>query len=390
MIPIIFAGFVTGLIIMRQHWKPILAITGWLILTTCLHHTTQPGLNELHDISRYLYFLPVTYAALQFGSIGGLITAVVAGLLFLPYLVLPLLFSPDALDFIHPDVMHLWVHNHEDFINDLLVILIFTCLAYITGMTVDRLRQTRSQLAQSLHQLETQGAELRRAERLSALGTLAGGLAHEIRNPIGIIRATGQLLGQQAATSGRDTDMYATVIQEETERIESLVQQLLNYADSRSPSIEPVVIGKLVESMQMRLQPLVDSHDIGFVVEYTPNEVKNKIASLDPMLIEQVLVNLCINAIQAFKQSDIVQPQIRLRASMHQKDDSAKLRLIVSDNGPGIPIEQQTQIFDPFYTTKDKGTGLGLSVAQRIVDDHDGRIWVTSVEGQGTEFTVEL
>lgn len=386
----IFAGFVTGLIIMREHWRPILAISAWLILTTCLHHTTQPGLNELHDISRYLYFLPVTYAALQFGSIGGLITAVVAGLLFIPYLVLPLLFSPDALDFIHPDVPQLWVHNHEDFINDLLVILIFTCLAYITGITVDRLRQTRSQLAQSLHQLETQGAELRRAERLSALGTLAGGLAHEIRNPIGIIRATGQLIGQNDAATNSDTDMYATVIQEETERIESLVQQLLNYADSRSPSLEPVMIGALVESVQLRLQPLVDAHEIGFVVEYTPNEAKDKRANLDPMLIEQVLINLCINAIQAFEQAGTVQPLIRLCASMPNEGNSTKLQFIVKDNGPGIPIEQHTQIFDPFYTTKDKGTGLGLSVAQRIVDDHEGRMWTTSVEGQGAEFTVEL
>ena len=375
---------------MREHWRPILAISAWLILTTCLHHTTQPGLNELHDISRYLYFLPVTYAALQFGSVGGLITAVVAGLLFIPYLVLPLFFSPDIMDFLHPEVAHLWIHDHEDFINDLLVILIFTCLAYITGMTVDRLRHTRSQLAKSLHQLETQGVELRRAERLSALGTLAGGLAHEIRNPIGIIRATGQLIGQNPTASNGDSDMYATIIQEETERIESLVQQLLNYADSRLPSLEPVVIGTFIEAVQMRLQPLVDAHEIDFVVEYAPDDARHETATLDPILIEQVLINLCINAVQSFEQTGAVQPQIRLCVAMPNEGDSTKLQFIVIDNGPGIPIEQQTQIFDPFYTTKDKGTGLGLSVAQRIVDDHNGRMWVKSEVGQGAEFTVEL
>ena len=154
-----------------------------LAAITYLHYSTAPSFIDLHAVYRYFYFLPIVYAALRFGYWGGLSAALLASILFAPHIIFK------------------WGNFPGDSINDLLVVVVFLGVAIITGLTVDRLRasqeaqrQTAGELATSLHKLEEQGEDLRRAERLSALGSLAGGLAHQIRNPVGIIRASAQLL----------------------------------------------------------------------------------------------------------------------------------------------------------------------------------------------------
>ena len=155
-----------------------LLITIALLLISYLHYSTAPGIGQLHAVYRYFYFLPIVFSALQFGYWGGLFTALAATLLFIPHILLR------------------WDIQTLDAFNDLLVVFVFFGVALITGLTIDRLKhaqieqaQTAAKLALSLEQLQKQGEALRRSERLSSLGTLAGGLAHEIRNPLGIIRA---------------------------------------------------------------------------------------------------------------------------------------------------------------------------------------------------------
>ncbi|MCB0132964.1 MAG: DUF4118 domain-containing protein, partial [Caldilineaceae bacterium] len=203
----------------------VATIVGGILSITYLHYSTAPGFIGLHAVYRYFYFLPIVYAALRFGYWGGLVAALVASILFAPHIVFK------------------WGNFPEDSINDLLVVVVFLCVAIITGLTVDRLRSaqkaqrlTADELAASLHKLEEQGEELRRAERLSALGSLAGGLAHQIRNPVSIIRASAQLLESDGNAEERET---AIVIEEESDRIEQLVQDLLRYADGAHPQLQP-------------------------------------------------------------------------------------------------------------------------------------------------------
>ena len=159
----------------------LLAITIGII--SYLHYSTMPGLSQLHAVYRYFYFFPIVYAALRYGFWGGLFTSLIISLAFIPH------------------ILFRWSAHTSDAFNDLLVVAIFYGIAIITGITTDRMRKiqalqehTAADLATSLHQLEVQGEELRRAERLSSQGTLAGGIAHQIRNPLGIIRACAQLL----------------------------------------------------------------------------------------------------------------------------------------------------------------------------------------------------
>ncbi len=206
-----------------------LIVAGSLLLITFLHYSTLPNFRQLHAVYRYFYFLPIVYAALRFGFWGGLGAALVASLLFAPHIIFK------------------WGSFPEDGLNDLLVVVVFYGVAVITGRTVDRLRRAEmrqsemvGELEQSLQRLAVQSEELRRAERLSALGLLAGGLAHEIRNPVGIIRAGAQLLAMEVGAEAEET---AAVIQQETDRIETLIQELLDYAGGERLQRERVDVG---------------------------------------------------------------------------------------------------------------------------------------------------
>ncbi len=337
-------------------------------IVTFLHYTTAPGLSQLHTVYRYFYFLPIVYAALRFGFWGGLIAALAASLLFAPH------------------IFFKWGNFPGDSLNDLLVVVVFYGVAIITGVTTDELRQSRerqsrtaSRLAASLRQLEEQGEELRRAERLSSLGTLAGGLAHEIRNPVGIIRASAQLLVMECGEDAKET---VAVIQQETDRIEQLIQDLLNYAGGVRINPKPTDVNELLTRVHDRLRPLVESHQIEVDIA-VPTDLPRVYLDLEQM--EQALINLCMNAIQAMENRG----RMLLQAQLKRSPEPA-LELRVSDTGGGIPSDIRAHIFDPFYSTKDTGTGLGLSVVQRIVDDHHGRIWVESEPGQGATFVIQL
>ncbi len=348
----------------------ILASLG-ILLVTWLHYTTLPGLVRFHAIYRYFYFLPVVYAALRYGFWGGVLAAMAASLLFAPH------------------IFFKWSGFPEESLNDLLVTAALIGVAIITGTTVDRMHEaeraqaeTARHLARSLEKLRSQGEELRRAERLSALGTLAGGLAHEIRNPVSIIRATAQLL---QAECGPETAESLAVIQQETDRIEQLVTELVHLATGHEPTPQWTDLQALLARVRERLAPLAQTHGVALQVDL-PNTPSS--AWVDPKRIEQVLVQLAMNAIQAMAEEQkggTVTFQVRWEAQ-----EPLPLVLEVHDTGPGIPSELRSRIFDPFFTTKDTGTGLGLAVVQRIVEDHGGRVQVRSTPGQGTTFTVRL
>lgn len=352
----------------RVNWFPTIVIgLAWLVISF-LHYSTAPGLSRLHTVYRYFYFLPIVYAALRFGYWGGLITASATTLAFAPH------------------VFFKWGNFPQDSLNDLLVVVVFFGVAVITGITIDRVHAAESRqasalhrLAASLHQLEVQGEELRRAERLSALGLLAGGLAHEIRNPVGIIRASAQLMSLD-----QQPDMTETtrVIQEETDRIEALIQDLLDYAgDVPLQCVQTEVVALLVE-VQERLKPLTVSSNVSVAVAVAPDLPP---VCVDAEQIQRALVNICVNGIQAMERDG----RLSLCAKFASTDVDF-IQIYIADNGPGIPADLQHHIFDPFFTTRDEGAGLGLSVVERIVEDHHGRIWVESQPNSGATFILQL
>lgn len=341
-------------------------ITIGLLVITLLHYATLPGLRDLHAVYRYFYFLPIVFAALRFGFRGGTLASLVASLAFAPHIIFK------------------WGHFPQDSLNDLLVLIVFYGVAAITGITVDLLRESQSrqeetarQLESSLHQLKVQSEELRRVEHLSALGTLAGGLAHEIRNPVGIIRATAQLIEIECGNTATET---VAIIQQETDRIERFIQALLNYAGETAIQRQPTFIPDLLARVGSRLQPVLRTQGIILEIDAPENLT---LVHADGGQLEQALMNLCVNAVQALNGAGL----IHLSATC---DVNGDFSISVADNGPGIAPEDRVRIFAPFFTTKDTGTGMGLSVVQRIIENHGGHIAVVSGPGQGTIFTLHL
>jgi signal transduction histidine kinase len=227
---------------------------------------------------------------------------------------------------------------------------------------------------------------MRERDRLAALGEMAAGLAHEIRNPLGAIKGAAQCL-EPAPRDGEEGE-FLDVIVEEVNRLNGVVTQFLDYARPLKQSFGTVDINEVVARTIRLIQNEVPGR-IALAVE-----LGESLPSVegDPEQLKQVLINLVQNAIQALGTAP---GTIRVRT--RGPDRFADLRasgefveIDVADDGPGIPPEQQPNIFVPFFTTKQKGTGLGLAICQRIVKSHGGSISVQSKAGEGSTFVVRL
>jgi PAS domain S-box-containing protein len=221
--------------------------------------------------------------------------------------------------------------------------------------------------------------QLRRAERLAELGTLASGMAHEIGTPMNVILGRAEYLLQRARDEGMKKGL-ATIITQ-VERITKVMNQLLAFARRRTPERRAVDFGEIVDdSLEMFQERIAESHITVEKVIETP--MPSVLADRDQLV--QVLINLVMNGIHAMPEGG------RLRMSLTREDSHVLLG--VSDTGHGMPEEIRSKVFEPFFTTKDfgKGTGLGLTVVKGIIEEHGGTITVESVLNEGTTFWIRL
>jgi len=235
------------------------------------------------------------------------------------------------------------------------------------------------QLRESRMEIETMHrTQMSRAEHLATLGELATGLAHEIRNPLAGIAGVIEIIGRDLPATSPARDMVKDVRQE-INQINRILTDLLETARPHPPQMMRSNLNTTVEHAVMLARQQVLSQPIKIELQQEPDlrEVEH-----DSDRIHQVLLNLLLNAVQAMEGAGTV------RVEIGERDDCASVT--VSDTGRGIPEEQLAHIFRPFFTTRGNGTGLGLSLARRIVEDHHGRINVTSVVGKGSKFEVLL
>jgi signal transduction histidine kinase len=237
---------------------------------------------------------------------------------------------------------------------------------------MQQLRESREEI-ERLHR-----TQISRAEHLATLGELATGLAHEIRNPLAGIAGVIEIVGRDLPATSPARAVVKDVRLEIT-RISRTLTDLLETARPRQPEVRRSNLNTTVEHAVMLARQQVLSRPIKIELRKAPDlpEVEH-----DSDQIHQVLLNLLLNAVQAMEVAGTVCVEIGSR------DDCATV--VVSDSGRGISSQNLPNIFRPFYTTKGNGTGLGLSLAHRIVEDHHGRIEVSSVVGKGSKFTVLL
>ncbi len=234
--------------------------------------------------------------------------------------------------------------------------------------------------------------QIRRTDRLSSIGTLSAGMAHEIKNPLVTIKTFTQLLPQQH----NDTDFRNTffdLVGQEVKRIDTIVNRLLNFARPAKACLKPVSLHDIIEnSLRLAEQQLLQ-REITMVKHL---DAKRHIIEADAEQLNQTFINFFLNAVHAMGRGGtltvrtfVVQhsPEIPLMAGRHSGDC---IQVDVQDTGYGISPENLSKIFDPFFTTKEDGIGLGLSVSHGIIQEHKGTIDVESDKGKGTVFHVQF
>jgi two-component system sensor histidine kinase AtoS len=240
-------------------------------------------------------------------------------------------------------------------------------------------QQMEEKIQKTTADLKKTEAQLIRSEKLAALGQLAAGIAHEIRNPLTSINILIHSLTENFPTKdSRWEDLK--VIEEEILRINEIVDQFLRFAKPAPPLLDKTDLIPIFEETLQLLRPQIEKGKIAVQKEFEPLPL----ITVDREQIKQVILNLLMNAIQAMPGGG------QLSMSGRFSRDGYWVELTVQDSGVGIPPEDLDKLFDPFFSTKEGGIGLGLSIAHRIIDQHHGKIEVESNPGKGTLFTISL
>lgn len=238
--------------------------------------------------------------------------------------------------------------------------------------------QAINNMADNLNEKKRLEEELRRSERLVALGRLVTGVAHELRNPLAIVKATVQTMEGEFKTHPEVTE-YTKVICEQIDRGNRVIQELLDFGRPSKPIVSPTQLNLLLESVLTFTYPMLRQHKIDLEKQFDPNL---PLVNIDMDRIKQVFVNLILNAIQAMPGGG------KLIISSIINGQSIEVNF--SDSGSGIEANDLPRVFDPFYTTRNDGAGLGLSICYQIIHIHGGKIWVSETSSQGTTMTVSI
>jgi len=225
--------------------------------------------------------------------------------------------------------------------------------------------------------------QLQRAEKLSALGQLVAGVAHELNNPLAVITGYAQILTTREHPPTRVRGDLKKILYE-SERAAKIVRNLLRFARPQELQLSPVDINNLIEMVAENHATAIESGAITLRLRLDPTLPRTM---ADPHQLEQVLTNIITNAVQAL--TDHNGPR---QLEVRSQREGSLLRITIADSGPGIPPDILPKIFDPFFTTKGpgKGTGLGLTICHSIIQEHHGKILVESEKGKGARFTIEL
>lgn len=346
-----------------------------LLATLLLDHTGEFGINS----SYYpIYFLPVVSAAIYFGTLGALAWTTIASLAYLSLLI--------------PALQEVDVTAEGKGILTIRVLFFYIAAILVNRFAVEnrlhvkRLEDLSEKLEETNRQLRRAEADARRAERLAALGQLSAGLAHEIRNPLGVIKGSADMLSRKVSGSEPLIAELAGYISSEVNRLNALVVRFLDFARPSKLELRPERIPEIVDRA---LEAATASFpNAGVKIERRYASELPEIPA-DAQLCEQVFVNLITNAFQAMQAQDAsLEKTLRLSIASEIANGEPGVGVIVEDSGPGVPPELREQIFNPFFTSKKEGVGLGLSIVAKIVDDHRGTIRLEENTPRGARFRV--
>ena len=241
-----------------------------------------------------------------------------------------------------------------------------------------RLDESHRKLKEQTDILFQTEEQLRRADRLSALGELSAGMAHEIRNPLGSIKGAVEILKDDYQPDEAKYE-FIQILQKETDRLNHIVQEFLGFARPKQPEFQYADLNEAIESVLTLTAQEAKKAGVKVEKKLDPSIGRR---SLDAGLLKQAFLNLILNAIQAMPSGGVLTVESGLR------EDAVVVK--IADTGIGISDENRKKLFSPFFTTKKSGTGLGLAITYRIVQNHRGTVDVKSEPGKGTAFSVKI
>ena len=259
-----------------------------------------------------------------------------------------------------------------------LSLMIMSILFTILSLIVVRANRIMAERAEERLRLEEQ---LNEATRLASLGKMVAAVSHEIKNPLGIVRSTAEILGNRISKVAPGNERLAGIIVEETTRLDNIVREFLDFARPRELRKSAGSLNATVERLLRFMEPEFEQKTVQ--VRAVLDENLPEIL-FDSEQMYQVIFNIVFNAIQAMPEGG----ELFLKTAVLPAEKAVMLE--VTDSGIGISPEKLEQIFTPFYTDKNRGTGLGLAIAKSIVDKHQGTITVSSCPGEGSTFRLTL
>jgi signal transduction histidine kinase len=344
-----------------------------LLATLLIYHTEEVAINS----SYYpIYYLPVVTAALYCGPLLTLLWTLLASAAYCSYLFIdPAMeeyeITPEALGFLALRILFFF-----------LAAMVVNRFAQQSQHQTQLYRELAERLAETNRRLEHAQAEARRSERLAALGQLSAGLAHEIRNPLGVIKGSAEMLTQKLQTSDELARELAGYISTEVNRLSALVTEFLDFARPLHAEPHPANLTVLLDRVLQIVADRFASKPVRVERHYASGL---PLVPLDESLCEQAFLNLVQNAYEAMEDHG---DTLRVEVQPATQNDRKGVELRLADTGPGVPEELREEIFNPFVTTKKTGVGLGLSIVSKIVDGHHGSIHVENAPGGGAVFTL--
>jgi signal transduction histidine kinase len=336
---------------------------------------TPIHLHYLHDIFQRLYYLPIILSALWYGFRGGLLCSIVVSIAYAPHLLFQ------------------WGGHLTLEMEKYLEIFLYNIVGGMTGLLSQRerertleLQKTARGLEESYQKLQHQSEriitieeQLRRSEKLSTLGEMAAILAHEIRNPLGSIRGTAEIL-KDDYKPGDPKHEFIEIQIKETERLNRVVEDFLHMARPQPVDLRQCPVQEELETIVTLLSNNAREREIKLVLQPPTFPV---IIKADGEKLRQAFLNIIINALQATPSGG----SVIITTAVHPP---SYCEIQFRDTGPGLDAATLERIFEPFFTTKPDGTGLGLAITRKIIESHSGTLQVESEPGHGTTVTVRL
>lgn len=350
----------------RTQWTVIITLQ---LLITVVHNAIPiPTAALVMVLTQKLFFVPIILAGFWLGVWGGLASALLAAVFYPHY----------AMSHAHHGGPALDVNMASDMVLLFLVGGITGWLRNLLDQELKRHQATAERLDQALAEVTRTYERAARAERLAALGQMAAGIAHEVRNPLTSMQGAVDILQRSLTTQPERATTLLARLQSEIAHLEGITRHVLEFARPPGTTMRTLAPAELVQESVEALATQARQHNLRLRFDAEPTE--HTILG-DRDQLRQVIVNLVLNAIQ------FADPDSEIAISSHFED--GEWRFCVANHGPGIAPENCERIFEPFFTTRADGTGLGLSIAARIAEAHDGTLRCESQDG-ATRFTLSI